>query len=275
MVLSEGLIEGRESESCSSPSPSRDDVLLREHLAAAIAEFNDPTVEWERRRRCVETVCVDCLPIARRVARRYRDRGVPLDDLEQVAATALVAAVHRFDPGRGTDFVAYAVTSMRGELRRYFRDHTWAVRVPRSLQELHLASVREADRIRQELHREPDAAEVASAVGCDRAGAAEAALAGQAYTSSSLDGPVTEDRTLLDGIGELDSGFDRIDCSQTLRWLLSKLSSRDRKIVGLRYFHDLTQSEIAKVVGLSQMQVSRILRQSLQRMRGRSQGDAA
>ncbi len=212
------------------------------------------------------------LPLARQLARRYQRAGEPLDDLLQVASLGLIKAIDRFDPDREIAFSSYAVPTILGEIKRYFRDRTWAVRVPRDLQELTLKVDRSVGKLSEDLRRQPSVAEIATAVGAEEEDVLEALQAGGAYRAVSFDAPRTgsdEDvATIGDSVGIQEDGFARAEERATLGRLLGRLSERDREIIRMRFEEDMTQAQIAEVVGVSQMQVSRLIRQAIERMRG-------
>ena len=206
------------------------------------------------------------LGLARQVARRFANRGEALDDLTQVATMALLKALDRYDPDRGVKFSTYATSSMTGELKRHFRDHAWAIRVPRSIQELHLATNEAVETLRQRLGRSPTVPEIAEYVGHPEDDVLLAIEAGRAYRISSLDAPAPgEDRTIE--VSDDDFSFDEADDRHDLSPLLARLPKRERRILHLRFAEGLTQSEIADRVGLSQMHVSRLLSRSLAELR--------
>jgi RNA polymerase sigma-B factor len=210
------------------------------------------------------------LPLARRLAQRYARSSEPFDDLMQVACLGLVKAVDRFDPERGVTFSSYAVPTILGEIKRHFRDRTWTVRVPRDLQELTLAVEKARTELEARLERSPTVSEVAEAVEAGDEDVLEALAASRAQRASSLEAPLAgaeDDSVVADAVGCEEHGFKRAEQRATLRGLLAHLPIRDREIVRLRYVEDLTQDEIGARVGVSQMQVSRILRSSVQRMR--------
>jgi RNA polymerase sigma-B factor len=212
------------------------------------------------------------LGLARQVARRFANRGEALDDLTQVATMALLKALDRFDPDRGVKFSTYATSSMTGELKRHFRDHAWAIRVPRSIQELHLATNEAVETLRQRLGRSPNIQEIAEYVGHPEDDVLLAIEAGRAYRIHSLDAPAPgEDRGIE--IGDEDFGFDEADERHDLSPLLSRLPKRERRILHLRFAEGLTQSEIADRIGLSQMHVSRLLSRSLAELRAMADED--
>jgi RNA polymerase sigma-B factor len=209
------------------------------------------------------------LPLARRLAARYSHTSEPRDDLEQVAAIGLLNAVDRFDPERGTTFAAFAVPTILGELRRHFRDYTWALRVPRNLQELTLRIERARDVLTPRLARPPTIAELARHLGTGEELVLQALEASLAHRGFPLDDQAPDD----DGGGEsglpaqFDEGYARVEARALLAELLATLSPREARIVFLRFHADLTQDDIGRLVGVSQMQVSRVLYRSLARLR--------
>jgi RNA polymerase sigma-B factor len=218
------------------------------------------------------------LPLARQLARRYQRAGEPLDDLLQVASLGLIKAIDRFDPDREIAFSSYAVPTILGEIKRYFRDRTWAVRVPRDLQELTLKVDRAVGKLSEDLRRQPSVAEIAKAVGSEEEEVLEALQAGGAYRAVSFDAPRTggeEDvSTLGDSVGVDEHGFDRAEERATLQQLMSTVTPREREVLRMRFEQDMTQAEIGAVIGVSQMQVSRVIRQALTRLRAAADADA-
>ena len=204
----------------------------------------------------------DHLGLARSLARRFMGRGEPLDDLEQVAFEGLVKAVERFDPDRGSSFAAFAVPTIVGEIKRHFRDHTWATKVPRAAKELSTRITVTTETLSNQLHRAPTVTELADALGVGDDVLLEALDARAAYRPSSLSTPTDRDggRTLGDSLASDDRGFARIEARLTVEDLLSSLPDRERRILELRYFEELSQDQIAARVGISQMHVSRLLR---------------
>jgi RNA polymerase sigma-B factor len=200
--------------------------------------------------------------LARALARRFANRNEPLDDLEQVAMLGVLKAVERFDPDRGTPFAAFAVPTVQGELRRHFRDRGWMVRVPRRIQDLHLQMGALVTDLAQRLERSPTAQELAEAAGVDEEDVLEALEAANCYRPAALDAP-TGSGDPTDRVGDLDGELESADVRATLLPLLEQLPAQQQRIVYLRYFEDKTQAEIALEVGLSQMQVSRLLARSL------------
>jgi RNA polymerase sigma-B factor len=211
------------------------------------------------------------LPLARQLARRYQRPEEPFDDLYQVACLGLVKAIDRFDLEREVAFSSYAVPTILGEIKRYFRDRTWSVRVPRDLQELALKVDRAVSNLSLDLHRQPTVAEIAERVGVEEEDVLEALEASGAYRATSLEAPrATEDEsgeTLGDSLGTDEHGFALAEDRATIARLMRSLSPREREVLRLRFEEDLTQGEIGELIGVSQMQVSRIIRQALGRLR--------
>ncbi len=217
------------------------------------------------------------LGLAEYLARRFSNRGEPLDDLVQVASLGLVKAVERFDPGRGLEFSTYATPTIVGELKRHFRDKGWAVRVPRRVQELHLRVTGVIDDLQLELGRSPTVAEIAVRAGTSEDEVIEAVDAGSAYRSASLDAGRSDDDEspgLLGQLGDLDPELARAERRAALGPLIEQLPERERKILYLRFFKGMTQSKIAEQVGISQMHVSRLLSRILEFLRQGMEGEA-
>ena len=209
------------------------------------------------------------LPLAHSVALRYRRSYEPFDDLLQVASVGLIKAIDRYDPERGIAFSSYAVPTILGELKRHFRDRTWAVRMPRDLQERALRVDRAVARLSETLRRQPSVAEIAAATDSDEEHVLEALQAGGAQRALSFDAPPADDEesaTLADAVGADDRGFERAEARATVEALLVILTPRERAILRMRFEEDLTQSEIGALVGISQMQVSRLIRRSIARL---------
>ena len=208
------------------------------------------------------------LPFVRFLARRFAGRGEPMDDLLQVGALGLVKAVDRFEPERGVKFTSYAGPTITGEFRRYFRDRTGAVRVHRALGEL-TAHVRFASaELVQQLGRAPTTAELAAQVQQPEDRVWEALVCAAAYRADSLDRLVTETRTVGDTLGMIDPGLAEVDLHESLVVALSGLTPREQRILQLRFYGNMTQAQIAGQIGVSQMQVSRLIARALLRLRG-------
>jgi RNA polymerase sigma-B factor len=210
------------------------------------------------------------LPLARQLARRYQRGGEPLDDLIQVASLGLLKAIDRFQPDRETAFSSFAVPTILGELKRHFRDRGWSVRVPRDLQEMSVRVDRVAEELSRELGRAPTPAEIAENIGATTEQVLEAREAAGAYRAVSLDRPRDDDEE-GDGMAEMmgveDPGFGLAEDAATVERLMAVLTEREREVLRLRFAEDLTQSEIGARVGVSQMHVSRLIRQAVARLR--------
>ncbi len=214
--------------------------------------------------------------LAEYLARRFTNRGEPLDDLIQVAALGLLKAVDRFDPDRGLEFSTYATPTIVGELKRHFRDKGWAVRVPRRVQELHLRLGTVVSTLSQELGRSPTIGEIAQAAAVSEEEVLEAIEAGHAYRFTSLDAPSgnEDEATLSAELGAEDQGLIDSEHRVTLSPLIAQFPPRERMILHLRFFEGLTQSEIAGRLGISQMHVSRLLARALAQLRNQAEDDS-
>jgi RNA polymerase sigma-B factor len=237
----------------------REDLrLLERYHAAGDAAARDALIER-------------FLPLARQLARRYERPDEPIDDLVQVASMGLVKAVERFDPSRGTAFSSFAVPTILGELKRYFRDVGWAVHVPRSMQERALEMNRAITELSRTLGRSPTPAELAEATDLTHEEVLEAIEAATAYDSVPLDAPRASEEGDEEGVvarlGAEDPGYELAEYSATLAPELRALPERDRLVLHLRFVEDLTQSEIAERIGVSQMHVSRLIRAALSKLR--------
>jgi RNA polymerase sigma-B factor len=210
------------------------------------------------------------MPLARSLALRYRRASEPLEDLMQVAAMGLLKAVDRWDPDRGLAFSSYAVPTILGEIRRYFRDVTWDVRPARDLQELCLSVEDARERLWGALGRSPTVADLAERLGRSPEEIVDALQASEGRTLRSLDAPMLEDdgasASVGEMVGEADVGYDRVEAQLTVERLTAVLDPRAREILRLRFQEDMLQSEVAERVGCSQMHVSRIIRASLDRL---------
>lgn len=219
--------------------------------------------------RAREQLLEEMLPLARSLASRYAGRGEPLEDLVQVASVGLVKAIDGFDLDRDVRFSSYATPTVLGELRRHFRDTTWMVRVPRGMQELQLEIARQRDRLTTELGRAPTVQELAKAVDQPFEEVLATIQSQDARRARSFEEPTGEDLTLGDTLGGGDPELGLAETRAMLGDAAAILSPRDREVLRLRFAEDLTQSQIAEQVGVSQMQISRIIRRSLERLRDR------
>jgi RNA polymerase sigma-B factor len=238
------------------------------------------TYHREGDRNAREAALIEAMPLVRALAARYAGRGEPLEDLVQVGSVGLIKAVDRFDVDRGVDFASYAVPTIVGEIRRHFRDKAWAMHVPRRLKELNLRLSRMLDDMTSTLGRSPTVPELAEAAGVDPEEVVDALDSTNAYHTRSLHAPFDDggEEVLTERLGTVDEGFAEVEDSALVATGLEALDERERQIVELRFFEEMTQSQIAAEIGISQMHVSRLLRRALATMRGRieevSEGDA-
>ncbi|MGW5332437.1 RNA polymerase sigma factor SigF [Streptomyces bauhiniae] len=211
------------------------------------------------------------LPLVRYAAARFRSRNEPMEDIVQVGTIGLIKAIDRFDCERGVEFPTFAMPTVVGEIKRFFRDTSWSVRVPRRLQELRLALTKASDELSQRLDRSPTVPELAAALGVSEEDVVDGLAVGNAYTASSLDSPAPEDDggegSLADRLGYEDTALEGVEYRESLKPLLAKLPPRERRIIMLRFFANMTQSQIGEEVGISQMHVSRLLTRTLSQLR--------
>jgi len=221
-----------------------------------------------------EQLILRFVPLAERLALRYRRSVEPTDDLVQVAMIGLIKAIDGFDPGRGVLFVSYAAPTILGELKHHFRDLTWAVRVPHTLGSLALTVGSHRTDLAEQLHREPTTSELATAVGVRDTDILEALLARGAYRALSFNAPSVTSRTvgsdpttLADAVGIEDGGFEHAERRATLSRLLPALDSSEREVIRMRFDDDMTQTQMATKLGVSQMQISRLIRHAIEHLR--------
>ena len=210
------------------------------------------------------------MPLVEHLARRFRNRGEPYDDLVQVATIGLIKAVDRFDSDRGVEFSTYATPTILGEIKRYFRDKGWAIRVPRRLQELRLSLTAATADLTQELGRAPTVAELSDRLGLSSELVIEGLESANAYNTLSLDAPdaaEADSSTVLDALGADDEALESVVYRESLKPLLARLETREKRILTLRFFRGMTQSQIADEIGISQMHVSRLLARTLTELR--------
>lgn len=234
---------------------------------ALFARFHDPqTSEGERALVRDELVAMH-VPLVRHIARRYADRGEPLDDVVQAGTIGLINAVDRFEPDHGVAFSTYAVPTIIGAIRRHFRDATWSVKVPRRLQELRGRIDSAYDQLAQELGRSPTVAEIAEHAELDPADVLDALELAHVREMKPLEPVTSDDTPLADRVGDIDASLTDVEDRATVEKLLNTLPERERAIVAMRFFDGMSQTQIAEQVGISQMHVSRLLAQSLTRLR--------
>lgn len=254
------------SSSPQKPHGSRDDDYADVvGTVQAMRDEADPAVKAEIRDAAVER----CLPLAEHVARRFSDRGEAFDDLLQVARIGVVNAVDRFDPERGAGFLSFAVPTVMGEVRRHFRDTMWSMRVPRRAKETSLSIGKASDELVQRLGRSPRPSELAEYLDLPVSEVIDGLMARSAYNAKSIDAEPDDDegRSIRETLGDDDEHLSRVDEFVTLRPALERLPDRERRILSLRFFHAMSQSEIAAEVGISQMHVSRLLSRTLTALR--------
>jgi RNA polymerase sigma-B factor len=235
-------------------------------LFIELRALNDGSPEYaELRNRLVRMH----LPLVEHLARRFRNRGEPLDDLTQVATIGLIKSVDRFDPDRGVEFSTYATPTVVGEIKRHFRDKGWAVRVPRRLQELRLALTTATAELSQQHGRSPTVHELAEKLAISEEEVLEGLESANAYSTLSLDVPDTDDESpaVADTLGSEDEALEGVEYRESLKPLLEDLPPREKRILLLRFFGNMTQSQIAQEVGISQMHVSRLLARTLAQLR--------
>ncbi|MHA6761870.1 RNA polymerase sigma factor SigF [Streptacidiphilus sp. PAMC 29251] len=210
------------------------------------------------------------LPLVRYAAARFRSRNEPMEDIIQVGTIGLIKAIDRFDNERGVEFPTFAMPTIIGEIKRFFRDTSWSVRVPRRLQELRLSLTRAGDELAQKLDRSPTVAELAACLGVTEEDVVEGLAVGNAYTASSLDTAPTDedgDGPLAERLGYEDAAMEGVEYRESLKPLLARLPARERRIIMLRFFGNMTQSQIGEEIGISQMHVSRLLTRTLATLR--------
>ncbi len=210
------------------------------------------------------------LPLVRYAAARFRSRNEPMEDIVQVGTIGLIKAIDRFDHDRGVEFPTFAMPTIIGEIKRFFRDTSWSVRVPRRLQELRLALTKAGDDLSQRLDRSPTVPELAECLGVTEEEVVEGLAVGNAYTASSLDSTPSEedgDGPLAERLGYEDAAMEGVEYREALKPLLARLPARERRIIMLRFFGNMTQSQIGEEIGISQMHVSRLLTRTLATLR--------
>jgi len=245
--------------------PGSRDITVHGLLAGAATLVAGDSDRAALRRQAIE----DSMGLAQRLARRFRDRGEPVDDLTQVALMGLVNAVDGYDPQRGCEFVGYATPTIVGEIRRYFRDKGWRIKVPRRLQELRIQVNRARVELSQTMSAEPTTADIAKHLDIEPAEVEEAIEVSRVYSPISLSAPAGPDTDLgvADPLGDDDPGIEAVDNRESVKPLLAALPERERRILTMRFFSEMTQTQIAQELGISQMHVSRLLSQTLGKLR--------
>ena len=245
-------------------------TLTKDEVRRLFAAYRDAGNEDER--AAVREKLVDqYIGLVEFLARRFRNRGEPLEDLVQVGTIGLLKAIDRFELEREVEFSTYATPTIVGELKRHFRDKGWAVRVPRRLQELHLELTKIISNLGQELGRSPTVSEIAESAGISEETVLEGMEIAHAYSFTSLDAPIdsedSESSSFADQMGSEDEQLENLEYRASLAPEMAKLPERERKILFLRFYRGMTQSEIAERLGISQMHVSRLLNRTLMRLR--------
>ena len=250
-------------------APSRDNCYA--HLVPLLVEHASLPTSDPRRYELRAELVDGYLPVARHIARRFAHRGEPLDDLVQVASLGLLFAIDRFNPELGRDFLAFAIPTIQGEVRRHFRDRSWSMRVPRRLKDLHVSINAAVSELSQRRGRAPRPSEIAELLGIPIAEVLEGLQASSAYRASSLDEELSHEpeggSNLGDRLGALDPDLEFVEDQHALRPLLNALPERERTILMLRFYGNMTQTEIAGRLGISQMHVSRLLAKTLAGLR--------
>jgi RNA polymerase sigma-B factor len=241
----------------------------REESRRLLRQLATLTADDPQRQETRDRLVALHLPLVEHLARRFRHRGEPYDDLVQVATIGLIKAIDRYDPDRGIEFSTYATPTILGEIKRWFRDKGWAIRVPRRLQELRLSITTATAELNQQLGRAPTVNELAEHLHVSEDDVFEGLESANAYSTISLDAPEsTEDGpTVAETLGSEDEALIGVENREALKPLLAQLGERERKIILLRFFGGMTQSQIAAEVGISQMHVSRLLARTLARLR--------
>ncbi|HEY9367665.1 SigB/SigF/SigG family RNA polymerase sigma factor [Streptomyces sp.] len=281
------------NSSTSSFVTPRDPVAVRREALGGLPEIDRPTAVGTREAQTLSTALfvrlgeleegaaehayvrntlVELnLSLVKFAARRFRNRAEPTEDIIQVGTIGLIKAINRFEPGRGIEFSAFALPTIVGEMKRFFRDTSWSVQVPRRLQELRIDLAKAVDVLEQELGRRPTRAELAAHLGTDEASVAEGEQAANGYAARSLDTPLGDDEDAFNGLlrhlGTQERAFEVIDALESLKPLIARLDARDRRILSLRFGAELTQAEIGARLGLSQMHISRLLARILRTLR--------
>jgi RNA polymerase sigma-B factor len=263
--------DGPAAETPDAAPPSSRLSVDRERTRELFIELQGAPEGDPRRQRARDSLVEQHLPLVEHLARRFRNRGEPYDDLVQVATIGLIKSVDRFDLGRGVEFSTYATPTIVGEIKRHFRDKGWAVRVPRRLQELRLSLASATSELSQKQGRSPTVSELAAHMKITDEEVLEGLESANAYSTLSLDagdsGSGDEPMPVADTLGSEDEGLEGVEYRESLKPMLEQLPPREKRILMLRFFKNMTQSEIAEEIGISQMHVSRLLARTLAQLR--------
>ena len=245
--------------------------ITRSRSAELFVQFRDDSTSPASRTVARDGLVHLHLPLVEHCARRFRNRGEPFEDLVQVGTIGLIKSIDRFDSDRGVEFSTYATPTIIGEIKRYFRDKGWAIRVPRRLQELRMQIGTASAELTQSLGRSPTPRELAETIGCTMEEIVEGIESSNAYSTLSLDASDDNDdggaATMLDALGVDDENLEHVEIRESIKPLLDRLEPREKKILLLRFFKNMTQSQIAEEIGVSQMHVSRLLNRTLEELR--------
>jgi RNA polymerase sigma-B factor len=249
---------------------SAEPVLSREQLRELHRRFRG-SVDQAERERIKEELVRAYESLVYFLARKFQNRGEPLDDIAQVGFLGLIKAIDRFEPELGNEFTTFATPTIAGEIKRYFRDKGWSIRFPRRLQELHQQVVRVNEEMKNQLGRQPSVAELAERLGVETGDVLEAMEIGTAHTPVSIDSTVgregEEGRQLSETVGEEDANLDRVEMREVLQRAMAHLTERERKILAMRFVDEMSQAEVARRLGISQMHVSRLQRAAQEQLR--------
>jgi RNA polymerase sigma-B factor len=265
-----GADTGEVASEAVAATSSRTSASDRQYARTLFAELAASEPDSPDRSRVRDQLVEMHLPLVENLARRFRNRGEPLDDLIQVATIGLIKSVDRFDLERGVEFSTYATPTIVGEIKRHFRDKGWAIRVPRRLQELKLSLTKATSELSQKLGRSPTVAELATHLGMTEEEVLEGLESANAYSAVSLDAPDGGDEdapAVADTLGVEDESIEGVEYRESLKPLLDQLPAREKRILLLRFFGNMTQSQIAADLGISQMHVSRLLARTLAQLR--------
>ena len=246
------------------------DRPVRGRSHALFAEMAEASTSAARRNECRDELVRLHLPLVDHCARRFVNRGEPLEDLVQVGTIGLIKSVDRFDTDRGVEFSTYATPTIIGEIKRYFRDKGWAIRVPRRLQELRMSIGSVTGELSQQLGRSPTPGEIAQRLGVTLEEVLEGIESSNAYSTLSLDAGDNDEEggsSMLESLGIDDEALAHVEIRESIKPLIERLPPREKRILLLRFFRGMTQSQIAEEIGVSQMHVSRLLTRTLQQLR--------